>query len=299
MIKVVHMRDAKKLWSEFRDQTLPYIRKFHGKEMVVKVGGSILHETASQDAFLEDVIFMAQIGIRVVLVHGGARHLNDRMQKAGVKPRLKDGERHTDARTLVLAMEVFNKLNDHLVKSIRSLGGQAIGFRAGESAVILAKRKDEDPENYVGTVTGVDGEPIRALKEGYIPVLTCIGTGDSGEHFNINADEVASCLAGGLHCEKLILLTDVDGVKGSDDALISTLTDVEAERLMKIGVISRGMIPKVRMCLDALRDGVHKAHIINGSQEGSLLCEVLSDAGVGTEIVMTKSQRHGRSARDT
>ncbi|MBI3768502.1 MAG: acetylglutamate kinase [Deltaproteobacteria bacterium] len=297
MATVVHLRDAKRLWGEFRDQAMPYIRQFRDKTMVVKVGGSVLHGGTSQKAFLDDVIFMAQIGIHVVLVHGGSRHLTDKMRAAGIEPQVRDGERYTDRRTLAIATSVFNELNAALVDSIRALSGQAIGLRAGDSSVIFAKRKGSDPNNYVGTVTRVDAEPIRALKDGYIPVLTCIGSGDAGEHFNINADEVASRLACELHAAKLILLTNVDGVNGSDGRLISTLTAAEAERLMKTGVISSGMIPKVRMCLDALRGGVRKAHILNGSSKGSLLCEVLSDTGVGTEIVARRTESSNRRVR--
>jgi acetylglutamate kinase len=274
MAKVVLMNAAKALAREHGFDSLqlreaiPYMREFQDKTMVVKVGGSVLEDVNSQLTFLEDVVFMATIGIRVILVHGGSRY--------------------TDAVTLELAKTEFNKLNSQLVNSIRKLGGLAVGFPASEGTFICARRKGQDPLNFVGVVTGVDDSSLNSLKEGSIPVITCIGRSDT-VFFNINADEVAAELAVAVKAEKLILLTDVDGVKDANGNLLSTLTRDEVERLLADGVIRAGMVPKVRVCLDALKHGVHKTHIVNGEVEGSLLCEVLSDAGAGTEIVAKQS----------
>jgi acetylglutamate kinase len=276
-------------------EAIPYIREFHHKVMVVKIGGSVLYGGASQRIFLEDVIFLTQIGVRMVLVHGGSHQLSDRMKAAGLTPNLKNGERYTDARTLALAVQVFGEINATLVDLIKQAGGEAIGFPPGKGSVVRAARKGTDAENFVGRVTDVDTERIFALREEYIPVITCIGS-NNGDLFNINADEVAARIARALRAEKLILTTDVDGVMDADNRLISTLTLRQAKSLVSSQVISSGMIPKVNVCLDALRCGVHKTHIISGKREGSLLCEVLTDSGVGTEIVMRKRARLRRSA---
>jgi acetylglutamate kinase len=294
MAKVVLMNAAKALAREHGFDTLqlreaiPYMREFQDKTMVVKVGGSVLEDANSQLTFLEDVVFMATIGIRVILVHGGSRQLSAAMKKMGLEPVVRDGERYTDAVTLELAKAEFNKLNSQLVNSIRKLGGLAVGFPASEGTFVRARRKGQDPLNFVGVVTGVDDSSLNSLKEGSIPVITCIGRSDT-DFFNINADEVAAELAVAVKAEKLILLTDVDGVKDANGNLFSTLTRDEVERLLADGIIRGGMVPKVSVCLDALKHGVHKTHIVNGEVEGSLLCEVLSDAGAGTEIVAKQS----------
>lgn len=294
MAKVVLLTAAKRLSAEFGysklqlREAIPYIREFQDKTMVVKVGGSILDDDADSRPFLEDIVFMKQIGISVVLVHGGSRDLSNRMAEEGIKPRMMDGERYTDRRTLELAVEVFNKINRQLVTSIKDLGGQALGFPAGGQALIQAERKGDDQGNFVGRVTRVDVERLQSLKPEYIPIATCIGTGASRQLYNINADEVASKIACALRAEKLILLTNVDGVVDAEGQLISTLTHRRTKQLLKAGIIQSGMRPKVRVCLEALQSGVQKTHIINGVKPGSILCEVLTDSGVGTEIVMTK-----------
>ena len=300
MGKVVLLQAAKRLSTQFGyssiqlREAIPYIREFQDKVMVVKVGGSILNDDdgdlTAQRTFLEDVIFMAQIGIRAVLVHGGSYQLSRRMREEGLSPAVRQGERYTDAPTLSLAVEVFNRINSEIVEAIKALGGRAIGFRAGKDCLIYAERKHKDPNNFVGKVTKVDADRLRALKKGYIPVLTCIGFGE-GQLFNVNADEVASRVALALRAEKVILLTNVDGVKDEKGSLISTLTQSRAKRLISSGIVDAGMVPKVRVCLEALEAGVTKAHIINGATEGSLLCEVLSESGVGTELVKAKARR--------
>lgn len=266
-------------------EAMPYIQAFQDKVMVVKIGGSVLNDAgADRQAFLRDVTFMARIGIRVIMVHGGSRHMNDRMKERKLEARVHNGERYTDSETLSLAVEVFNELNRELVAHINAVGGNAVGFPAGASAVVFAERKGNDLANHVGRPTGVDLERLRSLRPEYIPVIPCIGRRGS-DLFNINADEVAGKIAETCKAEKLILLTDVDGVRDAKGQLISTLTFSETKRLIEENVIAGGMIPKVSVCLSALDAGVRKAHIINGSTAGSLLCEVLSDSGVGTEIV--------------
>ncbi len=300
MGKVVLLEAARELSTKFGytpvqlREAIPYIREFQHKVMAVKIGGSVLHDGTSQRTFFEDVVFMAHIGVRMILVHGGSRQLSERMRREGIEPKLQHGERYTDHRTLNLAVEVFNELNAEIVAAIRAVGGKAVGFPAGRGGVVRAERKGRDEGNFVGTVTGIDTERLIALKEQYIPVITCIG--GNGDLFNINADEVAAAIASALRAEKLILLTNVDGVNDAAGHLISTLTLRQTQALLTSGVISSGMVPKVKVCLDALKAGVGKTHIINGSREGSLLCEVLTDTGVGTEIVMRKASRARRRA---
>jgi len=277
-------------------EAIPYIREFQHRIMVVKVGGSVLEkEPAPQRTFFEDVAFMAHLGLRMILVHGGSRQLSERMRAEHIEPTIEDGERHTDRRTLRLAIEEFNKLNKEVVACIKAAGGKAVPFPAGRNDIVEAERKGSDPKNFVGRVTRINADRLRAVKDECIPVITCIG--GNGELFNINADDVAAAIAKELKAEKLILLTDVEGVKDSCGDLISTLTVTRATRLLASRVISKGMVPKVKVCIDALKAGVSKAHIINGNAKGSLLCEVLTDGGVGTEIVMHKPDRvHRHSA---
>ncbi len=277
-------------------EAIPYIREFQHRIMVVKIGGSVLEEGSEHHhTFFADVAFMAHLGLRMILVHGGSHQLSDRMIREDIKPRIEDGERYTDRRTLHLAVEEFNKLNKEVVACIRAAGGKAVPFPAGKSDIVEAERKGSDPKNFVGRVTRINVDRLRAVKDEYIPVITCIG--GNGELFNINADEVAAAIAKELKAEKLILLTDVEGVKDSRGDLISTLTVSRSIRLLGSRVINKGMVPKVKVCIDALKAGVNKAHIINGNAKGSLLCEVLTDGGVGTEIVMHKPTRvHRHSA---
>lgn len=276
-------------------EAIPYMREFEGKIMVVKIGGSVLdNASAHHRTFYGDVAFMAQLGVRMILVHGGSRHLSRRMRSEHIEPRIVDGERYTDQRTLALAVEEFNRLNNEIVAAIKAAGGKAIGFPAGKSEIVQAERKGNDQNNFVGKVTAINTDRLHALKDRYIPVITCVG--GNGTLFNINADEVAAAIAKALKAEKLILLTDVDGVKDGRGDLISTLTVRQTGALLASGVINSGMVPKVKVCIDALKAGVNKAHIINGNEKGSLLCEVLTEGGIGTEIVMRKTFHARRTA---
>jgi len=278
-------------------EAIPYIQKFHHCTMVVKVGGSVLEdEDIDHTTFFKDVVFMAHIGARMILVHGGSRQLTTRMEAEGITPDIVHGVRRTNRRVLGLAVEEFNKLNKRITECVKAAGGKPVPFLAGKSDVIQAERKDKDPENFVGKVTGVNIERLTVLKDKCIPLVTCIGTDSDGTLLNINADEVAAAIAKSLKAAKLIVLTDANGVNDAKGKLISTLTMRQTTSLLASGVINKGMIPKVKTCIDALRAGVGKAHIINGNKTGALLSEVLTDGGIGTEIVMAKKSRVRRSA---
>jgi acetylglutamate kinase len=301
MSKIVLLNAAKELRRNHGfgpiqlQEAIPYIREFQHKIMVVKVGGSVLDDGANKHAFFEDVVFMADIGVRVILVHGGSRHLSKRMKDEGITPVVENGQRKTDKKTLELAVDEFNKLNLTVVEEVKAAGGRAVGFPAGGTPIVQAKRLGHDKDNFVGKVTVINTDALMAISEGYVPVVTCIGASKS-ELFNINADDVAGAIAGAMKAEKLILLTDKDGVNDEGGNLMATMTFRQVKNLIAKGVIKGGMVPKVNVCLDALRQGVKKTHIINGSTKDSLLCEVFTDKGIGTEIVAAKERSARRSA---
>lgn len=277
-------------------EAIPYIRAFQGTTMVVKIGGSVLDSPKSGSAFFDDVVFMAEIGVRMILVHGGSRQLTDRMNVKGIKPQIVKGVRFTDRATLELAVSVFNDLNAEIVESVKQHGGRAVGCPAGRGGLVRAVRAGSDERNFVGRVADIDIDAFHAFKDGCIPVVTCIGT-DGASLYNINADAVSSGIAGALKAEKLILMTDVDGVRDADGTILPTLTRAKVNELIESGVVAKGMVPKVSVCLEALAAGVHKTHIINGAQTDSLLSEVFTDQGVGTEIIADESKAQSSSIR--
>jgi acetylglutamate kinase len=270
-------------------EAIPYIKKFHGTTCTIKYGGSALDKESCQHAFLEDIVFMSLIGIRVILVHGGSRHLNQLLRESQRETRYVKGHRVTDGKTLNLAIKTFDRLNDQIVQKIKELGGEAIGLKGQQSELLLAKKHALPELGFVGEIERVRVEKLNALKENVIPVITPIGLDAQGQAYNINADIVASKIAIAVGAEKLILLTDVDGViiekNGASSQLISSITAGEIDRLIKKGVITGGMELKVLTGLQALSAGVSKVHIINGSLPHSLLKELLTDKGVGTEIL--------------
>jgi acetylglutamate kinase len=270
-------------------EAIPYIRKFHGIISVIKYGGSALDKESCQKPFLEDIVFMSLIGIRVILVHGGSRHLNQSLKDAQTETRYIHGHRVTDEKTLALAIETFDQLNDQIVCKINDLGGEAIGLKGQHSELLLVQRHAMTELGYVGEIEQVCTEKLTSLKENVIPVITPIGLDAGGQAYNINADIVASKIAIAVGAQKLILLTDVDGViidkKEAAPQLVSSITADELERLVAEGLISGGMKLKVQTGLETLAAGVYKVHIINGSLAHSLLKELLTDKGVGTEIL--------------
>ncbi len=282
---------------------LPYIREFYGKTFVIKYGGSAMTEESLRESFAKDVVLLRYVGIRVVIVHGGGPKISQTLEKFGIKPHFIGGLRKTDEYVIhVVEMVLSGDINKDIVALINKYSGKniyAVGLSGRDGQLIKAKKLDKEayfkslglevPEEdigYVGQVEGVNVELLYTLMEkAYIPVIAPIGVGDKGEAYNINADLVASHIAMALRAEKLIYLTDTEGVKDKEGKLISTLRKEEALRLISEGVIKGGMLPKLKSALEALEAGVKKVHIIDGRIFHSILLEVFTQEGIGTEIV--------------
>jgi acetylglutamate kinase len=276
-------------------EALPYIREFRGKSLVIKYGGSAMEHAELKAPFALDVILLQLVGINPVIVHGGGPQIGALMKKLGKEPEFVGGMRVTDQETVeIVEMVLVGKINKEIVGLINHQGGRAVGLSGKDGDLLRAhKRLHRMPSGQmvdiglVGEVEHVNVEPIRLLEErGFIPVIAPVGVGERGETYNINADLVAGEVAAALGAEKLIHLTDVQGIKGTDGQLISTLSRKEAERLMQAGVIDGGMLPKVESSLRALEAGTAKAHIVDGRVPHAILLELFTREGVGTELVL-------------
>lgn len=275
-------------------EALPYIRAFRGKRIVIKYGGSAMTDRSLKRDFAEDIALMSFIGMKPIIVHGGGPQIGELLKKIGKESRFVKGLRVTDPETMdVVEMVLVAKVNKDVVSLINFYGGKAVGISGRDGGLIRAKKakparlagKDEDL-GLVGEVDKINPEVIASLEDrGFIPVIAPVGAGPDEKPFNINADTAAGALSAALEAEKFILLTDVPGVLDRDDKLISSLSEEKAEELIRDGVASGGMIPKIKCCLNALRGGVPKAHVIDGRVAHALLLEMLTDEGIGTEIV--------------
>ncbi len=279
-------------------EALPYIRRFYNKTIVIKYGGSTMEEEGLKRSFALDVVLLKYIGLNPVIVHGGGPQIGEMLTRLGKKSEFVEGMRVTDGETMdVVEMVLVGKVNKEIVALINQQGGKAVGLSGKDGRLILAKKlkltrsagKDKDPEiidiGMVGEVKAIHPGVIESLeKDNFIPVIAPVGVGEEGETYNINADLVAGKIASALKAEKLILLTDVEGVMDEKKRLIPTLDVKQAKELISQKVISSGMIPKVNCCLDALKDGVNKTHIINGTVEHAILLEIFTDVGIGTQI---------------
>jgi acetylglutamate kinase len=266
-------------------EALPYIRRFSGHTMVIKLGGAAA-AAGNVDDVLQDIVLLRFVGMRPVLVHGGGPEISSWQERMGMTPRFVNGLRVTDAATMeVVKMVLTGKVGPDLVSRIHQLGGSAIGLSGEDGPTLLVRPAQSEAGEHLGLVGEVDHvnvEPITSiLDQGRIPVVASIGLGYDGEAYNVNADTVAAEVAVALGATKLIVLTDVDGVHGPDGTLLSRLDRIHAEALAAEGVISGGMLPKVRAALRAL-DGVEAAHIIDGRVPHALLLELLTSEGVGT-----------------
>ncbi len=269
-------------------EALPYIQRFREKIIVVKIGGRIFESPSLLDELAKDIVLLKAVGIEPVLVHGGGPQLDQMLARLGIKAEKINGMRATDAQTMeVVEMVLAGKLNRELVVKINLAGGKAIGLSGKDGMLLVAKPHPDQKLGAVGEVKKIDAELIiQLLKNGLIPVIAPIGVDEEGDVYNINADTASGAIAGALRAEKLILLTDVEGVKDKKGNLISSLHAGQASKMIKEGEISGGMIPKINCCLDALRRGVSKAHIIDGRVPHSLLLEIFTDQGLGTEIYL-------------
>jgi acetylglutamate kinase len=276
-------------------EALPYIREFRGKSVVIKYGGSAMESADLKEPFALDVILLHLVGINPVIVHGGGPQIGALMKKLGKEPKFVGGMRVTDAETVeIVEMVLVGKINTEIVGLINHHGGRAVGLSGKDGTLLRARKRMHRTADgqaidigLVGEVETVNAEPIRLLEErGFVPVIAPVGVGARGETYNINADLVAGEVAAALGAEKLVHLTDVQGIKGTDGRLISTLSRKEAERLMQAGVIDGGMLPKVESALRALEGGTAKAHIIDGRVPHAILLEMFTREGVGTEIIL-------------
>ncbi len=282
---------------------LPYIKEFYGKTFVIKYGGSAMTEESLRESFARDVVLLRYVGIRVVVVHGGGPQISQTLEKFGVKPHFVGGMRKTDEETMhVVEMVLSGDINKDIVALINTHSGQniyAVGLSGRDGQLIRARKLDKEryfkelgleaPEEdigYVGEVEGINAELLNTLMEkGYIPVIAPVGVGNRGEAYNINADVAASEVARALKAEKLIFLTDTEGVKDAQNTLIPTLNKGRVYELIRQGVIRGGMLPKIKSAIRALESGVKKVHIIDGRLPHSILLEVFTQEGIGTEIV--------------
>lgn len=270
-------------------EAIPYIHAFRHKVFVIKYGGSILDSDSIRKNVLEDIVFLSYVGIRTILVHGGGPHISTRLKESNLKSEFHEGMRVTDKETLSIVSEELEKLNKKIVKELKQLKGDVAGMKGEDNIVIVKKKKAPKDLGFVGAVTSINKEALEQnLKKGHIVVLSPMGVNTEKQIHNVNADEVASAVASFMQAEKLVLLTNVQGVLRSPeapDSLISTLTIEETNNLIEHNVIQSGMIPKVGACVEALKGGVKKTHIIDARIQHGLLLEFFTDQGIGTQIL--------------
>lgn len=281
-------------------EALPYIRHFYDRQIVIKYGGAAMEDDTLIHSVMQDIVLMKYVGIRPIIVHGGGPRITMWMDKIGKVPEFVQGLRVTDAETIEIAEMVLGSINKEIVSRINQHGGKAIGLSGKDANLVLAEKQetritDENGQEidvdlgFVGKIIGINTESVTALdKAGYIPVITPIGVGVDGQTYNINADTMAGEIASAFQAEKLIMLTDTRGILRdlSDEAsLMPTIRMREVDEFIKEGCIAGGMLPKVEACTTALIGGVYKTHIIDGRIPHSLLLEVFTEGGIGTEII--------------
>lgn len=278
-------------------EALPYIQRFSGKTFVIKYGGHAMEDKELKQHFARDIVLLKFVGMNPVVVHGGGPQIGEMLKRLGVTSRFVRGMRVTDAQTMDVVEMVLGKINQEIVTLLSQQGGKAVGLSGKDGELIIARKmlltvteNGQPPTTHdigqVGEVVGVNPQVIHALTEAnFIPVIAPVGVGPDGTPYNINADLVAGKVAEALRAEKLILLTDVEGIKSKDGTLIPTLASEQAEVLIEDGTIGEGMIPKVECCITALRGGVKKTHVIDGRVRHATLLEIFTKEGVGTEVV--------------
>ena len=275
-------------------EALPYIRRFHGDVFVIKYGGNAMVDPALRDGFARDVVLMKYVGLHPVVVHGGGPQIDDVLRSMGVESDRLDGLRVTDEHTMeVVEMVLGGKINQEIVSLISTHGGRAVGLTGKDDSFLRAKKVEKmktkrgkwvDPGR-VGSVTHVNPDVVRRLiDDGFIPVIAPVAVDSDGRSLNVNADTVAGKVAEALQARKFVILTDIEGVRGQDGEVVSSLSSAAIDSLKLDGVIQGGMIPKVECALNALSGGVRKAHIIDGRVRHAVLLEIFTDHGIGTEI---------------
>ena len=278
-------------------EAMEYIRRFNGKVVVVKLGGSILDDLELQKKLLTDIVFMATVGIRPIIVHGGGKAITKAMSQAGLEPQWVHGRRYTDKRTLTIVEQtLINQVNTPICQMIAQLGCESMALHSLSSCVLVAQTLRLEAEDgrkldlgFVGEMTSVNAALLKTLCEsGKIPVIASVACDKTGGKLNVNADSAAGKVAAEIKAEKLVVLSDTHGIYrdiDDPDSRISSASEAEVEKMVAEGVITSGMKPKVQACITALDGGTKKAHIIDGRIEHSLLLEIYTDKGIGTQIV--------------
>ncbi|HTL47861.1 MAG TPA: acetylglutamate kinase [Verrucomicrobiae bacterium] len=272
-------------------EALPYIKKFRGKEFLVKYGGAALTYEGIRDNVLHDLVFMNYVGIRPILIHGGGIHITENLKKKGIKSQFVNGLRVTDKATIDTVIETLAEINKDIAHDLNKFGARAIGL-SGHSADIIhvTKHTENGDVGYVGAVQYVNISPLKELTGvNIIPVIYPIGIDEGGHAYNVNADDAAAAIAAAMGVQRMVVLTNVNGILSNvedKDSLISSLQCKDVQDLIDRKIISGGMIPKVKACMTALEGGVKKAHIIDGRIKHSLLLEIFTDKGIGTEITL-------------
>ena len=272
-------------------EALPYIQKFNRKIIVVKYGGSAMVDEELKRKVIQDVVLLKVVGFKPIIVHGGGKEISKWVEKSGMTPEFKNGLRVTDEPTMEIAEMVLNKVNKSLVSLIEELGVKACGISGKDGGMLKVEKKYSKGEDigYVGEVKDVDTTLIHSLlKDDFLPVICPIGYDDNFHAYNINADDAASAIAEAVKAEKLAFLTDTEGVymdKDDSSTVISEMTVSEAEKLIEDGIIAGGMLPKIKNCMDAIKNGVSRVHIMDGRIAHCLLLEIFTNKGIGTAIL--------------
>jgi len=280
-------------------EALPYIRRFKNATVVVKYGGHAMVDEGLKKSFALDIILLKYVGLNPIVVHGGGPQIGEVLKRLSIESAFVDGMRVTDKQTMdVVEMVLVGKINKEIVTLINQNGGQSVGLSGKDGQLITARKMkylkhkgdDQPPEiidmGMVGEITNINNRILlKLIEDQFIPVVAPVGAGKEGETYNINADLVAGHLAASLEARKLVLLTDTEGVLDKEARLISTIRTKETQRLIDDGTIKGGMIPKINCCLEAIKGGVRKAHIIDGRKEHAILLEIFTKGGIGTEIV--------------
>ena len=284
--------------AEILIEALPYIQRFSGKIIVIKYGGSAMLDDELKMKVIKDAVLLKLVGFKPVIVHGGGKEINRWVDKVGMEHEFIDGFRVTDGDTMELVEMVLSKVNKDLVAKVQSLGVNAAGISGKDGGLIKVKKKMPEGKDigFVGDIVSVDTKLVEDLIEkDFLPVIFPLGMDDEFNTYNVNADEAAAAIATGLHAEKLVYLSDVEGVREDSDDPESVLSELfvhEAEELIEKGVISGGMLPKIQNCIDALKGGITRIHIMDGRIPHSLLLEIFTNKGIGTAILSDEEEKY-------
>ncbi len=284
------MKIANNIRSQILSDALPHIQRYHDKVVVVKYGGNAMTNDELKEAVMSDIVLLSAVGIKVVLVHGGGPEINAMLKRVGIESKFIGGLRYTDAETMdIVKMVLTGKVNKELVSALQLHGGKALGLCGCDGEMIVAEKKEGDIDlGYVGDIKKVRTKPIiDALNNGYVPVIATVATSANGQAYNINADTAAARIASCLRAENLVLMTDIAGLledKDDPSTLMSSVNVSDVPYLKSTGIISGGMIPKIECCVEAVRRGVKKTCIIDGRVPHSILIELLTSEGIGTQF---------------